>query len=65
MDKHVHKVEQKQSKINTGTSKGNYIDPRISISWAKKTQTPIEKLYTPAIRSKFIWAMDTKSDWKF
>ena len=65
LDKHVHKVEQKQSKINTGTSKGNYIDPRISISWAKKTQTPIEKLYTPAIRSKFIWAMDTKSDWKF
>ena len=65
LDKHVHKVEQKQSKINTGTSKGNYIDPRITISWAKKTQTPIEKLYTPAIRSKFVWAMDTKSDWKF
>ena len=65
LDKHLQKVEQKQSKINTGTSKGNYIDPRIAISWAKKTQTPIEKLYTPAIRSKFIWAMDTKSDWKF
>jgi DNA topoisomerase-1 len=65
LEKHLNVMEQKQSKIATGTSKGNYIDPRIAISWAKRTQTPIEKLYSKSNRDKFKWAMDTKSTWKF
>ena len=65
LEKHLNVMEQKQSKIATGTSKGNYIDPRITVAWAKRTQTPIEALYTSGIRNKFKWAMSTKSTWKF
>ena len=44
--------------IALGTSKLNYLDPRISVAWAKKWQVPIEKLYSKTQREKFQWAID-------
>ncbi|NXM30048.1 TOP1M topoisomerase, partial [Oxyruncus cristatus] len=49
------KEENKQ--IALGTSKLNYLDPRISIAWCKKFGVPIEKIYNKTQREKFAWAI--------
>ncbi|XP_065525129.1 DNA topoisomerase I, mitochondrial isoform X3 [Lathamus discolor] len=58
------KEENKQ--IALGTSKLNYLDPRISIAWCKKFGVPIEKIYNKTQREKFAWAIDmTTEDFEF
>lgn len=59
------KLEEAEMNISTATSKTNYIDPRIIVSWCKKAQLPIEKIYNKGQLKKFTWAMDVKKDWKF
>lgn len=44
--------------IALGTSKLNYLDPRISVAWSKKHNVPIEKIYSKTQREKFRWAID-------
>lgn len=52
--------------IALGTSKLNYLDPRISIGWCKKWDVPIEKIYSKTQRDKFRWAIDmTTPDYHF
>ena len=41
-----------------GTSKLNYLDPRISVAWSKKWNVPVEKIYSKTQREKFRWALD-------
>ena len=48
-----------------GTSKINYIDPRITAAWCKIHSVPIEKMFTKTLRDKFKWAMDVPSEWRF
>ena len=50
------KEENKQ--IALGTSKLNYLDPRISVAWCKKFDVPLEKVYNKTQREKFRWAID-------
>uniref|UniRef100_G3WK70 DNA topoisomerase n=1 Tax=Sarcophilus harrisii TaxID=9305 RepID=G3WK70_SARHA len=50
------KEENKQ--VALGTSKLNYLDPRISIAWCKKFGVPVEKIYNKTQREKFAWAID-------
>ena len=50
------KDENKQ--IALGTSKLNYLDPRISVAWCKKYEVPIEMVYNKTQREKFRWAID-------
>ena len=58
--------DKKESKnLSLGTSKINYMDPRISISWCKINEVPIEKVFQRTLRSKFAWAMDSDPNWKF
>ena len=58
--------ERKGNKeIALGTSKLNYMDPRITVSWCKKYEVPIERVFTKSIRDKFPWAMYTGPDYKF
>lgn len=59
------KLLENQENVALSTSKLNYIDPRITISWAKKYQMPIEKLFSKVLQKKFEWAMDTLSTWRF
>lgn len=49
------KEENKQ--IALGTSKLNYLDPRISVAWCKRFGVPIEKIYNKTQREKFAWAI--------
>merc|ERR1712167_346540 len=52
-------VDKEENKtIALGTSKLNYLDPRISVMWCKKFDVPIEKVYTKTQREKFRWAIE-------
>ncbi|EDW06292.2 uncharacterized protein Dmoj_GI21653 [Drosophila mojavensis] len=43
--------------IALGTSKLNYLDPRITVAWCKKYGVPIEKIFNKTHRTKFLWAI--------
>jgi len=60
--KHI-KSELKNLALNT--SKVNYIDPRITIAFAKKFNIPIEKLLSKSLINKFQWAMSVDKDYSF
>ena len=57
------KVELKN--VSLGTSKINYIDPRITIAFLKKHNIKIEKIFSPTLIDKFFWAIDVDEKWKF
>ncbi|TRY96099.1 hypothetical protein DNTS_025486, partial [Danionella cerebrum] len=55
----LQETDREENKvIALGTSKLNYLDPRITVAWCKKHQVPIEKIYTKTHRDKFAWAID-------
>jgi len=57
------KIEMKN--ISLGTSKINYIDPRISIAFFKRNDIPVEKGFNQALKDKFAWALNIESVWRF
>ncbi|CAL8070002.1 unnamed protein product [Orchesella dallaii] len=63
----LNKADKEEGKeIALGTSKLNYLDPRISVAWCKKWDVPIEKVYNKTQRDKFRWAIDmAESDYRF
>ncbi|XP_053575114.1 DNA topoisomerase 1-like [Bombina bombina] len=63
----VQATDREENKqIALGTSKLNYLDPRISVAWCKKWQVGLEKIYNKTQRDKFAWAIDmTETDFKF
>ncbi|XP_066479721.1 DNA topoisomerase 1 [Tiliqua scincoides] len=63
----VQATDREENKqIALGTSKLNYLDPRISVAWCKKFGIPIEKIYNKTQREKFAWAIDmADEDYEF
>ena len=59
------KNKEDNKSVALGTSKINYMDPRISISWCKAKEVPIEKVFQKTLQSKFAWAMSNEPDWEF
>lgn len=59
------KNKQDNAEVALGTSKINYMDPRITISWCKRKEVPIERVFPKALRGKFAWAMDNEPEWRF
>ena len=59
------KLEESEHNISLATSKVNYIDPRIVVSWCKKSEMPIEKIYNKSQLKKFVWSMSNETDWQF
>ena len=51
--------------VALGTSRINYMDPRITISWCKMKDVPIEKIFQSNLQAKFNWAMNNDPEWKF
>ena len=51
--------------VALGTSKINYLDPRITVAWCKRHEVPIEKVFNKSLLSKFFWAMDCDPEFKF
>mmetsp|Transcript_5455 Transcript_5455/g.8394 ORF Transcript_5455/g.8394 Transcript_5455/m.8394 type:complete len:795 (+) Transcript_5455:69-2453(+) len=58
-----HKDDNKE--VALGTSKLNYMDPRISVAWCKRNDVPIEKVFSKTMRDKFNWAMAVPPGWLF
>ncbi|GAA5826565.1 hypothetical protein JCM11251_002432 [Rhodosporidiobolus azoricus] len=48
--------------ISLGTSKINYIDPRISVAWCKANDVPLNKVFTKTLLEKFTWAQHVEGD---
>ncbi|XP_074534067.1 DNA topoisomerase I, mitochondrial isoform X2 [Halichoeres trimaculatus] len=63
----VQATDREENKqIALGTSKLNYLDPRITVAWCKNTGVPVEKIYNKTQRDKFAWAIDmTEADFEF
>ncbi|XP_061577305.1 DNA topoisomerase I, mitochondrial isoform X2 [Cololabis saira] len=63
----VQATDREENKqIALGTSKLNYLDPRITVAWCKNMGVPIEKVYNKSQRDKFAWAIDmTEADFEF
>ena len=58
-----HKDDNKE--VSLGTSKINYMDPRISVAFCKRNEIPIEKIFSKTLRDKFNWAMAVSPTWEF
>jgi len=72
LDEQLKKLEMSRTdkeegkEIALGTSKLNYLDPRISVAWCKKHDVSIEKVYNKTQRAKFRWAIDmAEKDYRF
>ncbi|KAL2271126.1 hypothetical protein VTJ83DRAFT_497 [Remersonia thermophila] len=54
--------------VALGTSKINYIDPRLTVVFSNKFNVPIEKFFSKTLRDKFNWAIQSvgkDSTWEF
>ncbi|KAH8905149.1 hypothetical protein BR93DRAFT_929396 [Coniochaeta sp. PMI_546] len=54
--------------VALGTSKINYIDPRLSVVFCAKFKIGIEKIFSKTLRDKFKWAIESVGDdttWEF
>lgn len=57
--------KEQTADIAIGTSRTNYISPKIAYSISKDLEIPIEKIFTKALQEKFKWAENTDKDyWK-
>ncbi|SCU80899.1 LADA_0B10110g1_1 [Lachancea dasiensis] len=60
------KDKEDNSQVALGTSKINYIDPRLSVVFCKKYGVPLEKVFTKSLRDKFKWAIESADEnWRF
>lgn len=59
------KIKDDLKTVALGTSKINYLDPRISVAWCKRHEVPIEKIFNKSLLAKFAWSMDVEPDYRF
>ncbi|KAK6590563.1 DNA topoisomerase I [Cryptosporidium xiaoi] len=59
------KIKDDNKTVALNTSKINYMDPRISVAFCKRYELPIDKIFNRSLRTKFPWAMYTRSDFAF
>eukprot|EP00268_Persea_americana_P010540 TRINITY_DN142_c0_g1_i2.p1 TRINITY_DN142_c0_g1~~TRINITY_DN142_c0_g1_i2.p1 ORF type:complete len:980 (+),score=266.07 TRINITY_DN142_c0_g1_i2:396-3335(+) len=59
------KIKEDLKTVALGTSKINYLDPRISVAWCKRHDVPIEKIFNKSLLAKFAWAMDVEPTFRF
>lgn len=57
--------KEENKEVALGTSKINYMDPRISVAWCKRVQLPVERVFPKTLIAKFPWAMDAPSTFVF
>ncbi|KAG8989889.1 DNA topoisomerase 1 [Tulasnella sp. JGI-2019a] len=58
-------TREKGKDVALGTSKINYLDPRITVAWCKQYEIPVTKLFSKTLLTKFPWAMEVDAEWKF
>lgn len=58
--------KENNKEVALGTSKINYIDPRLTVVFSKKFDVPIEKFFSKTLREKFEWAVKSVDEnWEF
>ncbi|KIX01350.1 uncharacterized protein Z518_09075 [Rhinocladiella mackenziei CBS 650.93] len=58
--------KENNKEVALGTSKINYIDPRLTVVFSKKFNVPIEKFFSKTLREKFEWAIKSVNEnWAF
>ena len=55
----------KMKNVSLGTSKTNYIDPRIIFAFIKRFDIPIDKILTSTLSTRFEWANSVDKDYRF
>jgi DNA topoisomerase-1 len=55
----------KMKNVSLGTSKQNYIDPRIIFAFIKKYEIPPEKILNEKLLTRFQWASSVDKDYRF
>ena len=58
-------VKEDLKTVALTTSKINYLDPRITVSWCKKHDVPIEKVFNKSLYNKHHWSMTIEPDFRF
>jgi DNA topoisomerase-1 len=58
-------TKEETKNIALGTSRENYIDPRITVAFMKKYNVPIEKIFSVKLQKKFKWAFEVDENFKF
>jgi len=58
-------MKSDNKEIALGTSKINYMDPRITVAWCKHMEVPIEKIFNKSLLDKFPWAMSVPPGFQF
>lgn len=58
--------KENNKEVALGTSKINYIDPRLTVVFSKKFDVPIERFFSKTLREKFQWAIESVDEnWEF
>ena len=68
IDKHKTQkaVREKLAGVALGTSKLNYLDPRITVAWCAKNNLPLAKVFNKSLITKFQWAInEADENWRF
>ena len=56
------KIKEKTRGIALNTSRANYSDPRLAISWCMKNGVDIKRIYPVTMQKKFSWALGVDED---
>jgi DNA topoisomerase-1 len=58
-------LKQELKNLSLGTSKINYIDPRITVAFMKTHDIPIDKIFNKSLQEKFKWAFEIDKNFEF
>jgi DNA topoisomerase-1 len=58
-------MKEDNKTVALGTSRINYCDPRITVSWCTRNEVPVNKLFSKTLMDKFPWAMDAEQEYRF
>jgi len=58
-------LKQELKNLSLGTSKINYIDPRITVAFMKKHDILIDKIFNKSLQEKFKWAFEIDKEFEF
>nr|QFG74124.1 MAG: DNA topoisomerase I-like protein [Megaviridae environmental sample] len=71
IEKRINELKQriKEKNLNKNitltTSRANYIDPRITVSFFKRHDIPIEKVFSKTLLKNFDWSLNTNQGYEF
>ncbi len=58
-------VKKDTATVALGTSKLNYLDPRITVAYCKRTEFPLSKVFSSTMITKFPWSLAAEENFDF